>query len=616
MKALRAYDLEWQVNIMRSNNFTRSTIRVRLTAIVVIFTLLLMLIFAVMTFSMFADEQRQSVLQSTEFNLQLAAGVSSQSFEHIDALTTWSMGASAVTNYMRTGKNGTSAYTAINEQWQMNASHAFVNRIIVSDGDTRLLQTGAQVTSAIPVPLYTSYTELAKIADETQGTRMFYGNDIISRIETPSIIILRSFPLPNNKTGVVYTAVSPDIITEPIENYIVPEGDALYLYTGDDAWRLDDNSFDLLENDYYTKDKDESKTLYSKTRMYSAHTNDGESVTVVSYPLENTDGWYLTHVLSESRFKILGGKYFIIISITLLLVAALGLSLVIYLSKTFSLPVEHLRGRLKKISGGDFSCDKSIEWNNELGDVGRGINSLSQSVQELMHTRVENEKEKKDLEYQMLQNQVNPHFIYNTLNSIKWMATIQNATGIAEMTTAFAHLLKSVAKGSEALIPLREEFALLNDYCTIQQYRYGGSITLDIADITDERLCECLIPRFTLQPLAENAIFHGIEPNGGIGSVWLHISAENGELKIVMVDNGVGMSSDTIKRIFEEEEKETADKNARKYKQIGVRNVHRRLQYAFGEKYGLSVESEEGKFTRMIITIPQTYADKKEDGDV
>ena len=114
-------------------------------------------------------------------------------------------------------------------------------------------------------------------------------------------------------------------------------------------------------------------------------------------------------------------------------------------------------------------------------------------------------------EYRMLQNEVNPHFIYNTLNSIRWMATIQHAPGIAEMVTAFARLTKSISKGTQKLVPLQEELALLNDYFTIQQYRYGGDLEIEVSRIESETLCrDCLIPRFTLQPLVENAIFHGL----------------------------------------------------------------------------------------------------------
>ena len=200
-------------------------------------------------------------------------------------------------------------------------------------------------------------------------------------------------------------------------------------------------------------------------------------------------------------------------------------------------PITALQSRIEAVGSGDFSADPAIEWDNELGDIGRGINKMSGNITALMDRRLEDEKQKQDLEYRMLQNQINPHFIYNTLNSIKWMATIQHAPGIAEMVTALSRLLKSVSKGNERLVPLYEEFALLNDYFTIQQYRYGGTITLDVSYIEDENLTHsCLIPRFTLQPLVENAIFHGIEPKGSAGEVTLRVErdAANGDVLILL----------------------------------------------------------------------------------
>lgn len=141
-------------------------------------------------------------------------------------------------------------------------------------------------------------------------------------------------------------------------------------------------------------------------------------------------------------------------------------------------PVEALQKRIETVGSGNFAPDRTVEWNNELGDIGRGINQLAENVDSLMTRRVEDERRKQELEYRMLQNEVNPHFIYNTLNSIRWMATIQHAPGIAEMVTAFARLTKSISKGTQKLVPLQEELALLNDYFTIQQYRYGGDLKL------------------------------------------------------------------------------------------------------------------------------------------
>lgn len=136
--------------------------------------------------------------------------------------------------------------------------------------------------------------------------------------------------------------------------------------------------------------------------------------------------------------------------------------------------------RIKTGTAGDFSADPAIEWDNEFGDIGRGINELSGSVKNLIDTRIEIENEKREYEYRMLQSQINPHFLYNTLNSIKWMASIQNATGIPEMTTALSRLLKSIAKDSRQRVPIQAELAFLDDYYTIQKYRYGGSITMEV----------------------------------------------------------------------------------------------------------------------------------------
>lgn len=121
-------------------------------------------------------------------------------------------------------------------------------------------------------------------------------------------------------------------------------------------------------------------------------------------------------------------------------------------------PVEALQKRIEAVGGGDFTADPAVEWPNELGDIGRGINKLAADVDGLMNRRVEDERKKQELEYRMLQSEVNPHFIYNTLNSIRWMATIQYAPGIAEMVTAFARLTKSISRKRRSWCPCRRSW--------------------------------------------------------------------------------------------------------------------------------------------------------------
>lgn len=257
-----------------------------------------------------------------------------------------------------------------------------------------------------------------------------------------------------------------------------------------------------------------------------------------------------------------------------------------------------------RVADGGFERDPSIEWNHELGEIGRGINDLAENVYLLMNRRLEDEKQKKDLEYKMLQSQINPHFIYNTLNSIKWMATIQGSMGISEMTTALAKLLKSISKGTRLMVPIEEELSLLQDYFTIQSYRYGGTITMDV-QVDEDSLLQYQIIKFTLQPLVENAIFHGVEPKGA-GHILIHVffetlTEESGpSIRIDVTDDGIGIPAEKAAQILLSNE----DNSTEFFREIGVSNVHKRLQYEFGESYGITIESVEGEYTTMSIHMP------------
>ena len=200
----------------------------------------------------------------------------------------------------------------------------------------------------------------------------------------------------------------------------------------------------------------------------------------------------------------------------------------------------------------------------------------------------------------MLQSQINPHFLYNTLNSIKWMATIQNAPGIAEMTTSLSKLLKDISKGTTTLISLEHELSLIRDYFTIQQYRYGGAGTLEI-DVRDEALLSCRILKFTLQPIVENAIFHGIEPKGSSGRITIRIYQDEArDVHVDVTDDGIGMAPEMASSILSA----SAPTGSSFFKEIGVSNVHKRLQYEFGSRYGLTITSCPGEFTTVSILLP------------
>ena len=142
---------------------------------------------------------------------------------------------------------------------------------------------------------------------------------------------------------------------------------------------------------------------------------------------------YLSQSISHAERTNQAVLFMGILACILIGILSIGILLMILMNRMITVPVSKLQTRMVRIAGGDFSRDPSVEWEHELGDIGRGINDLSENVSELMEKRLEDEKQKQDLEYKMLQSQINPHFLYNTLNSIKWMATIQGATGILSL---------------------------------------------------------------------------------------------------------------------------------------------------------------------------------------
>ncbi len=552
--------------------------------------------------------------QSTEYNLQIVANNLYQSIAEIDQLADWCTVDSTMRNFVFSSspvKQVLDVYNLMLNKYSSLRTSRYLRRVLVTSGENRIMQQGtalaqSQALTAQTMPLLPGFENGTK--DDSWST--LCEDPLIWFGQKEVIPVIRTMSASSGgATAKVYIAVSSDLITDTIHDYSLMQDNELFWFMGENIWNIEDGSLTPFEgncSDFIEEENPNQLVLLDRRTRVLEY----QGKTLLAYPV-GTHNLYIVQALPE--VVLLGQLPTMLIPFigALAAILLLGLILALLLRNMIAAPVAALQAQLQRIGEGDFTPNPDIEWANEMGDIGRGINGLSRSVCTLMEKRLEDERQKKDLEYRMLQNQINPHFLYNTLNSIKWMATIQHATGIAEMTISLSRLLKSVSKGNERLVPLQEEFALLNDYFTIQQYRYGGTITLDVIWIEDERLCQdCMIPRFTLQPLVENAIFHGIEPKGCAGSIELTIKTdkETGDVLILLTDDGVGMSDEQAKQILTEP---SAEQAGAKFRHVGVWNVHRRLQYSFGEDYGLSVDAQLGQGTTVTIRLPGNY-DKKE----
>ena len=583
------------------------SIQVRVLALTLLFTLGVSLVIAIGNMRQMAAKWKRTTLLNAEYALQTAATAIHRDIEEVDDLASWCAYNPSMRTYLladaSSNNQALSMYPTISAKYSTLRTMQYVQRFVLINAKGRQMVFGTAVTNTVAM----TPEVLARIPgydEEYSGWSCIMRDPMALPSQAlDTIPVTRKLTLSGTgREAHICAFVSPALITAALKGFTMPEGSSLLWQMGGRYYGINGNILteeplsDIPAEQLDVDMLDDSTEVYSIAAGYDAQL-------MVRYPIGVHD-LYLIEIIPNGPLQRQIPYLSDSLVISLLAILVLGLLLAFLLHRMITPPITALQNRITKISSGDFSFDPAIEWNNELGDIGRGINSMSASVTALMDHRLEDEKQKQDLEYRMLQNQINPHFIYNTLNSIKWMATIQHAPGIAEMVTALSRLLKSVSKSNERLVPLYEEFALLNDYFTIQQYRYGGTITLDVSYIEDEKLNHsCLIPRFTLQPLVENAIFHGIEPKGSAGEVTLRVERDtaNGDVLIRLTDDGIGMTAEQAAKALQEPGPEEA---AAKYRHVGMWNVHKRLQYSFGEAYGLSIESEPGVGTTVMVRLP------------
>lgn len=589
--------------------FFPQTIKNRITIVIMFSTIMTTILISYFCFSTFQFLLRKNLIQSTGSNLQLVMKNIENNMDDIENLAKWCSINTQISSYVSNAPQHISSVEAINtykrlqEELRNSRASNYIGRLIISNPKNALLQnldgssegflTDGKTSRELPY-----FDELIQAKDfKWIGLKkdpfQSKSNSLIIPIIRP---VYSSFD--SSVDGWVYISVNTSIITNYLENY-TQESDSelyvvinhiLYLYKNKELKEVS-SKFSIIKSD--------TAEYNSDITYYTIKNEEGLTRTIVCYA-SNLKGWYIAQSLSSEQLIVQKEAYFPLILFIIGLLFSLGFILTYTFNRMINKPISKINKKIFEISAGDFSKNPSIESSDEIGAIGKGINILSQDVLDLIESRVADEKQKKELEFKMLQSQINPHFLYNTLNSIKWMATIQNASGIPEMTTSLARLLRNIAKGTSQLITIKEELDLLKDYITIQQYRYGGTITVNY-NIMSEDLYDCHVIKFTLQPIVENAIFHGIEPKGIEGVIDINISStQKNTLNIEVIDNGVGMNEDKIKELLTS--KETTSKTS--FNNIGVSNVNERIKLTFGNEYGLNIKSEINQYTNMIITIP------------
>lgn len=321
---------------------------------------------------------------------------------------------------------------------------------------------------------------------------------------------------------------------------------------------------------------------------------------VFYYNIKST-GWMLFYEVPYSQYNsdiyALQKNTMLILFLTLILIVLISYILFQKIVK----PLNTLTSAMTKLGNGRLGMTVENTYHNEFGLLTDRFNQMSENIELLVKEKEDIEKEKRRQEIATLQAQINPHFIFNTINTIKWMAVLANAQNIVDSLVVFSNLLKPLFKFRHDYYTIREEIEYINNYVRLLNYRYGDVLAL-YTDIPSE-LLEYMIPRFILQPLIENAVEHGMNYENGQYFISVTVAATDENICISVEDTGQGISIDELEEIRKKLNFPSYNED-KVPKHIGLENINHRIKLYYGQKYGVVIDSEEGKGTVVSIIMP------------
>ncbi|MEY2192056.1 sensor histidine kinase [Neobacillus sp. BF23-41] len=337
---------------------------------------------------------------------------------------------------------------------------------------------------------------------------------------------------------------------------------------------------------------------------FSANSN-GEKQLISLSKSEKMD-WVIVYKIP---MKYLTEKADVIKSVTLVFFVVISLGTVvisIFTAWGVSRPIYKLSRLMKDVEKGNFNVDLKVDSKDEIGILAQSFNSMVSKIRELIKQNFHIEIRQKQAELYALQSQINPHFMYNTLESISM--TIDDDT-VSEMVTLLGRMLRFSLENKNRIVPFQKEVEHIENYLTIQKFRFEDRLSFSIE--SDINLHQLYSPKFILQPIIENSIKHGLEARRGMFTIRVYISKVPGiypgteDVIIRVEDNGIGIDGKTQQEI---NSLLKSDPIGRRDSGFGMINVHARILMLFGEKYGLTVESENG--TVIIIRFPVIEGDE------
>lgn len=357
---------------------------------------------------------------------------------------------------------------------------------------------------------------------------------------------------------------------------------------------------ELFKNGYLTiVDKNGSQIYESKpdtTRLAESIAANLDKLEF-TYQLSKQD-WTMTFIVdkvfAQSDLYVIRGMMVIVIMLSFVAV----LIVATHFTKRITDPLYDMMDQMEKMENGQLKVNIAIDNDDEIGMVAKRFNTMAAKLRKYIERYYIMDIKEQEAELAALRAQINPHYLYNTLEVIRMNAIDEDAEMTAEMIENLSRQMQYTLDSTTSVVLLRQELDFINDYIKLINIRYNGKIVLDVET---NGLEDCLALKLSIQPLIENAYKYGLKPNGGVGMIQVIAEQDGEDLIITVLDNGEGMSEE---RLHEVQQLLAASPEDRHSKSIGLKNVNDRLRTRYGEKYGLSLTSQEKMGTAVTMRLP------------
>lgn len=369
-------------------------------------------------------------------------------------------------------------------------------------------------------------------------------------------------------------------------------------YKGGKIFLTDADGFVLSSSDKETIGADFSKYEHIKKALQQKEgfflaTIENEKSVVLHYTVSGPN-WQLIETIPLESFMPGKTAVNMVIVIAVLLCILFGILFSIIQSIYLVKPLSRLHKEMYKLRKGDFHVALNTQRKDEIGEINLGFTEMASQLEKTINDVYIGKIKQREAELIALEAQINPHFLYNTLDSIHWLALKNRDYDVSEQIEALSGIFKHVLNKGREIVSVREEIDFLKDYMFLQKAKYGDRITLDIRVENDS--LEYATPKLILQPLVENAILHGLEQKVEGGTIQVDIAREDGILRFVVRDDGKGSDEAKIRSMLADGEQSTNI--------FALKNIDERIKLRFGDSYGLSFHSREGSGTRVEVRLP------------